>query len=83
MFLLWFFLFINVTNFIGAAGYNVCILRVLYYCVLCVLYYICNEAQQNLWARLEFRKSGLSHPGVKVYKVYKQTVHLQIKYLSF
>ena len=37
-----------------------CILRVLYYCVLCVLYYICNEAQQNLWARLESRKSGLS-----------------------
>ena len=30
------------------AGYNICILRILYYCVLCVLYYICNEAQKNL-----------------------------------
>ena len=41
------FHFIYVTNFIGG-GYNICILRILYYCVLCVLYYICNEAQQNL-----------------------------------
>ena len=39
------------------AGYNICILRILYYCVLCVLYYICNEAQQNLRARLESVKA--------------------------
>ena len=41
------------------AGYNICILRILdYNCVLCVLYYICNEAQQNLTARLGSRKTG-------------------------
>ena len=43
-------------------SYNICILRILYYYVLCVLYYICNEAQQNLRARLESRKSGLNPP---------------------
>ena len=40
-------------------GYNICIFRILYYCVLCVLYYICNEAQQNLRARWGSRKTGL------------------------
>ena len=30
-----------------------CILRILYYCMLCVSYYICNKAQQNLRARFD------------------------------
>ena len=44
------------------AGYNICILRIIYYCVLCVLYCMCNEAQQNLMARFGSRKTGLSPP---------------------
>ena len=32
---------------------------ILCYCVLCVLYYICNEAQQNLRAIVSARKIGL------------------------
>ena len=42
------------------AGYSICILRILYYCVYYVLYYICNEEQQNLRARLESHKTDLS-----------------------
>ena len=37
-----------------------CIRLILYYCVLCVLIYIYNEAQQNLRARFGSRKTGLS-----------------------
>ena len=49
--------FIYKCNRLFVAGYDICILRILYYCVLCVLYYICNEAQQNLRARLGSHKA--------------------------
>ena len=35
-------------------------MHISYYYVLCVFYYICIEAQQNLRTRLGSRKTGLS-----------------------
>ena len=47
--------FVIITNILMMSVYNLLTL-------LCVLYYICNEAQENLRVRLGSRKTSLSPP---------------------